>query len=406
VLDLETTGTDPGWDEITEVGAVAVRGGERLGTFHTLVGGGHPGIDAVLPSLLEFVRHTVITGHNIQFDLRFLNAALGRSGRPLLGTDHVVDTMPLARRLVRDDVDDCRLGTLAQRFELDHRPSHRAFEDAAATVDLLHLLIERSSAYGVVTLDDLRTLPPLAGHRWATKLRCTAALPRTPGVLLCHGPADEVLLVRASDDVRRTARQLFDGSDARRLAPVLRDLRRCSVHPVVSPLAGRVAELRLVRTVGPTWQRRELAAHRAQHVLVSPTGRATVGRVPKPGWRCLGPMPDRATALAAAAGVAAGGASSGAPEPLDAVAAALDRRHAMALADLHHRHERLEAVRTFTGTIDDDGVDLAVVGGLLDHPSLPVDEGTSAIDRLDEHLAVAAAIEHAGRRSVLVASAP
>ncbi|MEZ5248392.1 MAG: exonuclease domain-containing protein [Ilumatobacteraceae bacterium] len=38
VLDLETTGTDPGWDDITEVGAILVRGGERLGTFHTLVG--------------------------------------------------------------------------------------------------------------------------------------------------------------------------------------------------------------------------------------------------------------------------------------------------------------------------------------------------------------------------------
>ena len=100
MLDLETTGTDPGWDEITEVGAVTVRGGERLGTFHTLVGGGWPTIDTVLPSLLEFVRDTVITGHNVQFDLRFLNAALARSGRPLLATDDVVDTMPLARRPV------------------------------------------------------------------------------------------------------------------------------------------------------------------------------------------------------------------------------------------------------------------------------------------------------------------
>jgi len=37
VLDLETTGGSPATDRVTEVGAVKVRGGEVLGTFHTLV---------------------------------------------------------------------------------------------------------------------------------------------------------------------------------------------------------------------------------------------------------------------------------------------------------------------------------------------------------------------------------
>ena len=40
VLDLETTGSSTVDDAITEIGAVKVRGGECLGTFHSLV---HPG---------------------------------------------------------------------------------------------------------------------------------------------------------------------------------------------------------------------------------------------------------------------------------------------------------------------------------------------------------------------------
>lgn len=401
MLDLETTGTDPGWDEITEVGAVTVRGGERLGTFHTLVGGalvngGWPSIDTVLPSLLEFVRDTVITGHNVQFDLRFLNAALARSGRPLLATDDVVDTMPLARRLVRDDVDDCRLGTLAQRFSLDHRPSHRAFEDAAATVDLLHLLIERSSAYGVVTLDDLRGLPPLAGHRFATKLRTTVALPREPGVLLCHGAGDEVLLVRASHDVRTTARQLFDGSDARRLGPVARDLRRCSHVPALSPLAAQVAEVRLVQAHGPAWQRRALASATAHHVIVSPAGRARAARVATPGWQSLGPLPDRATAVAAAAALAE--TPDHVDDAQDAVTLALARRRAEALAELHRHDLRVRSTRAVTGVIVDHGVELRVVDGLLHDPSLPSrPPDQPEIELLDELLLVAAALERGTR---------
>ena len=409
VLDLETTGTDPNWDEITEVGAIIVCGGERLGTFHTLVGGGWPDIDAVLPSLLEFIGDSVITGHNIQFDLRFLNAALARSGRAALGTDHVVDTMPLARRLARDDADDCRLGTLAERFSLEHRPSHRAFEDAAATVDLLHLLIERSSSYGVVNLDDLRRLPPLAGHRHAAKLRLTADLPREPGVLICHGAGDDVVLVCATTDVRSAARQLFDGTDARRLAPVLRELRRCRSIPIESSLARAVAVVRLVQQHGPAWQRRELASQRAHFVLVSPAGGTAVGRTPRPGWRSLGPMPDRATARAAATARAehtvehtadqtAFGVTDGdAAATDDPVLRALARRRAEALADLDRHHRRLDRVRGWTGRLVDDGIELTVVDGVLDHPSIPARSGLAGeLDLHDERLLVADALERAG----------
>ena len=42
VLDLETTGGSPAACEITEVGAVLVRGGTMLGRFQTLVNPGVP----------------------------------------------------------------------------------------------------------------------------------------------------------------------------------------------------------------------------------------------------------------------------------------------------------------------------------------------------------------------------
>src|SRR3954470_16838857 len=42
VVDLETTGGSPAACEITEIGAVKVRGGEQLGEFQTLVDPGVP----------------------------------------------------------------------------------------------------------------------------------------------------------------------------------------------------------------------------------------------------------------------------------------------------------------------------------------------------------------------------
>ena len=138
-----------------------------------------PRIEAVLPSLLSFLGDAVLVAHNASFDVGFIRAALARAERPTWnGT--IVDTVHLARRLVRDEVPNCKLSTLASRLRLDHQPSHRALDDALATTDLLHLLIERASGLGVLGLDDLVSLAKIGGHPMAPKLKLTAALPRTP----------------------------------------------------------------------------------------------------------------------------------------------------------------------------------------------------------------------------------
>jgi len=165
VLDLETTGPSPATDTITEIGAVKVRGGECLGTFHTLVNPGRaippqitvltgitgamvgpaPRVEEVLPSFVEFADGAVVVGHNVRFDAAFLDGALDRAAWPRLQRP-LIDTCAIARRLLRDEVPNCRLGTLSSRLRLDHQPTHRALDDALATTDLLHLLIERAAA--------------------------------------------------------------------------------------------------------------------------------------------------------------------------------------------------------------------------------------------------------------------
>jgi DNA polymerase-3 subunit epsilon len=184
VLDVETTGGSPATAALTEIAAARYRGGECEGVFQTLVqpGGsipplissltgitddmvqGAPPVRAVLPSLDEFLRHSVLVGHNIAFDLAFLNAALHDTGRDPI--DHqTVDTLALSRALLRPDVPNCRLATLARALQLEHRPSHRALDDVRATADLLHGLIERASGYGVFVLADLMELPGLRRAR-------------------------------------------------------------------------------------------------------------------------------------------------------------------------------------------------------------------------------------------------
>jgi DNA polymerase-3 subunit epsilon len=132
VIDFETTGGSAEHDRITEIGAAKYQGGECIGTFQTLVNPGcgippfitiltgiteamvmpAPRIEALLGTLRDFIGDSVIVAHNARFDVGFLNAAMIRDDRDPL-TNKVIDTVPLARRLVRSEVKDCKLGTLA-----------------------------------------------------------------------------------------------------------------------------------------------------------------------------------------------------------------------------------------------------------------------------------------------------
>jgi DNA polymerase-3 subunit epsilon len=274
VVDIETTGGAAADGGITEVGAARFRGGECLGTFRTFVNPGcaiprqitlltgitqamvapAPPPDAVLPTFGEFLGDAVVVGHNVRYDLGYLNAAAERDGRPRFD-NRSVDTLALARRLVRDEVPNCRLATLAERFRLDHRPSHRALDDALATADLLHLLLERADRLGVCGLDDLRALPTMAGHAQASKLRLTDHLPRGPGVYLFRDRAGRTLYVGKATNLRSRVRSYFSTDQRRKVGALLRETERIDHVTCPTPLEAAVLEVRLIHRLEPRFNR-------------------------------------------------------------------------------------------------------------------------------------------------------
>ena len=183
VLDLETSGGSPRLGAgITEIGVVKVKGGEVLGTFQSFVDPGHslpvfitqltgisdqmlisaPFIDEILPTLFEFLGsadETVVVAHNSPFDLSFLKAA--SKTHEIEWPDYLtVDTARLARAVLdRDEVSNCKLSTLAEFFGASTSPNHRALDDALATVDVLHGLIERLAGFDVHNFEQMRNFP-------------------------------------------------------------------------------------------------------------------------------------------------------------------------------------------------------------------------------------------------------
>ena len=183
VLDLETSGGSPRFGAgITEIGVVKVKGGQVLGTFQSFVDPGHsvpvfitqltgisdemlisaPFIDEILPILFEFLGsadETVVVAHNSPFDLSFLKAA-SKTHEIEWPNYLTVDTARLARAVLdRDEVLNCKLSTLAKFFGASTTPNHRALDDALATVDVLHGLIERLAGFDVHNFEQMRNFP-------------------------------------------------------------------------------------------------------------------------------------------------------------------------------------------------------------------------------------------------------
>ena len=326
VVDLETTGgraSGDGHDSITEIGAVKVRGGAVLGELATLVDPGRsippqivaltgittamvfdaPRIDSVLPAFLEFSRGAVLVAHNAGFDIGFLRAAAERCQiawpRP-----PVLCTVRLARRvLTRDEAPSVRLAALARLFGATTTPTHRALDDARATVDVLHGLIERVGNQGVHTYTELRSYLPDVTQAQRRNRHLAAALPHRPGVYLFRGPSAEVLYVGTAVDLRRRVGQYFNGADPRTRMKEMASLATAVDHvECAHDLEAGVRELRLLAAHAPPYNRRSKFPHRWWWVTLTDEAFPRFSAVRAPKHDCaVGPFRSRADALETAA---------------------------------------------------------------------------------------------------------
>lgn len=188
IVDLETTGASPKkGSSITEIGAIKVKTGAVIDQFESFVNPlapipeyitdltgitnemlkNAPIIDEIFPKFLEFVGHhddSVLVAHNAPFDLSFLKSAAHELDLPW-PKYRTLDTVTIARQVLsKEDVPNCKLGTLAEFFGTKVEPNHRALDDAKATTEVLHGLIERLGSMDITTIDSLLNFAKTAAH--------------------------------------------------------------------------------------------------------------------------------------------------------------------------------------------------------------------------------------------------
>lgn len=156
VIDIETTGLSPAYEEIIELAALKVENGKPVSSFQELVyprmivspfiesltgitnnmlKNARP-IEEVINDFISFTgTDTIIVGHNVNFDINFIYDKLMRTDGRAFSNDFV-DTLRLARKYL-PQLSHRSLGDLTEYFSIEVKTAHRALADCFSTYEVL-----------------------------------------------------------------------------------------------------------------------------------------------------------------------------------------------------------------------------------------------------------------------------
>ena len=189
VFDTELSGLDAGKDFIVSIGALKMTGGtihissefyrlirpagemsKKSVEIHGIIPSelkDEDDLDAILPDFLDLITNSVLVGHFINIDLKFVNTALKKRGSKKL-SNPALDTHTLHEWLFENGTefrkhypgmtDKTDLFSVARRYGITIDTAHNAMNDAFITAQLFQKFLYFLHAEGMHTLNDLLTI--------------------------------------------------------------------------------------------------------------------------------------------------------------------------------------------------------------------------------------------------------
>lgn len=160
-FDTETTGVNPNYDRLLELGAAKYREGQLVEERNWMIDPGRfvpmsaqdihgitpddlvgaRSFEEIYPEVAEFMAGALLIAHNANFDVSFLRAEILRAGYPL-PSNSTIDTMQYFRRML-PDLPSYRLQIVADKLGIEGGTFHRALDDAKYTAEIFFVLSER-----------------------------------------------------------------------------------------------------------------------------------------------------------------------------------------------------------------------------------------------------------------------
>jgi DNA polymerase III epsilon subunit family exonuclease len=331
VLDVETTGLQASRQRVIEIAIARFRDGASVSLWESLC---HPGravpayivkltgIDDVLlegaprfkelaGTVVELLQGAVVVGHNVEFDLAFVNEELKRADYAPVVNERI-DTLALASRLL-PGLRKPTLQAVATKLGLatGARERHRAGRDATLTGMVAVSLLRHAEDAGYRSLDDLKPIARPATRRPRERMprassvvdrSLLADIPRAPGVYLMRDANERVVYVGKAKNLRDRVSTYFSQplGYTRKMDGLIESLSRIQVEVVGSELEALLLESQLIRRYQPRYNT-ALRSHEQYPFIridvANPWPRVSLAKARKAdGARYFGPFRSAATA--------------------------------------------------------------------------------------------------------------
>jgi len=275
VVDLETTGMSPLYSRIIEIGIVKIKDLKITNSYKTFVNPGAeipyqitrltgiknehvcnaPFIDEILSDIQQFLGDTVICGHNLQFDLGFLNAAFRNYGYEKI-SNPLLCTLKLARKLC-PELTSKSLGSVVEHFGIVHKNVHRALGDATVTAKVLlkmiPLLKEDKKLSTVSDIINYQFVPVSTQYRFIKKklINDLVRLPDSPGVYFFKDSKDKIIYIGKAKSLKTRVKSYFSSNALKKTRKIIKQASHIDYQITCSELSALIAEAELIKVHKP-----------------------------------------------------------------------------------------------------------------------------------------------------------
>jgi DNA polymerase III epsilon subunit family exonuclease len=281
-IDVETTGLRPSNQRVIEVALHRYRDGVVAEKFESLVNPGReipafittltgisnedvefaPVFTDIADQVIEFIGEALLIGHNVRFDISFVNAELKRADREQLINERL-DTLTLAVRYL-NKLRKPSLDRVASALGLQPRDIHRAGRDAQLTAEAALRLVDIAARTGVTSIDDLKSVSSAQQHRPRDDVGRARSLmdrswlrdiPRKPGVYIMLSHDDEIIYVGKAKNLRERLASYYSQplGYTRKMDGLIESMARVETEVVGTELQALILESQLIHRYQPRY---------------------------------------------------------------------------------------------------------------------------------------------------------
>jgi DNA polymerase-3 subunit epsilon len=275
VVDVETTGLSPRFNNVIEIGIVRVSRLKIVDKYHSLINPGRavpyyitsftgisnddiynaPFFEDIVEDLVKYFSGSIIAGHNLSFDRAFLRKEFEFCGKEKLGNPHLC-THNLARRLY-PMLKSKSLSSICRHLHVMNYRKHRALEDAEATARILiKMLIELKIKHKIKNVGELISFQYLPKERKILRINKklaadVASLPDAPGIYSFLNSRGKIIYIGKAKSLRSRVRSYFLTTAPKKAKRIIKQTARIKTEITNSELTALLKEAESIKIKNP-----------------------------------------------------------------------------------------------------------------------------------------------------------